>query len=121
MVISNVPGSPIPLYVAGARLEGVYPFGPLIEGAGLNITVLSTMGNMDIGVIACPDIAPDVEDLADGIVAGIAALRAAAEEELARRESTTDAGDDARDDDDAGGDADADDDAGAELPEGTPR
>ena len=70
VVISNVPGSPIPLYVAGARLEGVYPFGPLIEGAGLNITVLSTMGNMDIGVIACPDIAPDVEDLADGIVAG---------------------------------------------------
>ena len=125
VVISTVPGSPIPLYVAGARLEGVYPFGPLIEGAGLNITVLSTMGNMDIGVIACPDIAPDVEDLADGIVAGIAALRAAAEEELARREATADAGDDARDDADAGadagGDADADDDAGAELPEGTPR
>ncbi|MBS1837057.1 MAG: wax ester/triacylglycerol synthase family O-acyltransferase [Actinobacteria bacterium] len=81
LVISNVPGPPVPLYVAGARLEAVYPFGPLIEGAGLNITVLSNMGNMDIGVIACPDIAPDVEDLATGIAEGIEVLRLAAEHE----------------------------------------
>ncbi len=78
LVISNVPGPPIPLYVAGARLTGVYPFGPLIEGSGLNITVLSNMGNMDIGVIGCPDIAPDVDDIAQGIVAGIEVLRKAA-------------------------------------------
>lgn len=58
LVISNVPGPPFPLYIAGAQLVGMYPFGPLIEGSGLNISVLSNMGNMDIGVIACPDIAP---------------------------------------------------------------
>ena len=85
LVISNVPGPPIPLYVAGARLLAVYPFGPLIEGAGLNITVLSNMGNMDIGVIGCPDIAPNVEDLAAGIATGIDDLRVAAEAELATR------------------------------------
>lgn len=84
VVISNVPGPPVPLYVAGARLEAVYPFGPLIEGAGLNITVLSNMGNMDIGVIACPDIAPAVDDLARGIAEGIEVLRVAAVEELER-------------------------------------
>ncbi|MEI2640525.1 MAG: wax ester/triacylglycerol synthase family O-acyltransferase [Microthrixaceae bacterium] len=79
LVISNVPGPPFPLYVAGARLQAVYPFGPLIEGSGLNITVLSNMGNMDIGVIACPDVAPDIDDLAMGIVEAISVLRDAAE------------------------------------------
>lgn len=78
LVISNVPGPPVPLYVAGARLEGVYPFGPLVEGAGLNITVLSNMGNMDIGVIGCPDIAPHLEEVADGIAVAIERLRVAA-------------------------------------------
>lgn len=79
LVISNVPGPPIPLYVAGARLLGVFPFGPLIEGSGLNITVISNVGNMDIGVIGCPDIAPGIDELARDIVAGIGALRAAAD------------------------------------------
>lgn len=78
LVISNVPGPPFPLYVAGARLRAVYPFGPLIEGSALNITVLSNMGNMDIGVIACPDVAPDIDGLARGIVDGIEVLRRAA-------------------------------------------
>lgn len=78
LVVSNVPGPPFPLYVAGARLTAVYPFGPLMEGAALNITVLSNMGNMDIGVIGCPDVAPDIDDLATAIATGIEVLRAAA-------------------------------------------
>ena len=78
LVISNVPGPPFPLYVAGARLRAVYPFGPLVEGSALNITVLSNMGNMDIGVIGCPDVAPDIDGLAAGIAEGIEVLRAAA-------------------------------------------
>lgn len=86
LVISNVPGPPFPLYVAGARLMGVYPFGPLIEGSALNITVLSNMGNMDIGIIACPEVAPDIDGLVEGIVEGIEVLRAAAEREATRQE-----------------------------------
>jgi WS/DGAT/MGAT family acyltransferase len=85
LVVSNVPGPPFPLYVAGARLKAVYPFGPLIEGSGLNITVLSNMGNMDIGVIACPDVAPEIDSIAKGIVDGIEVLRAAAVREARRR------------------------------------
>ena len=84
LVISNVPGPPIPLYVDGARLRGVYPFGPLVEGSALNITALSNMGNMDIGVIACPDVAPGIVGLVDGIIDGIELLRAAAELEMQR-------------------------------------
>jgi len=79
-VVSNVPGPPIPMYFGGARVTGVFPFGPLIEGSGINITVLSNMGNMDIGVIACRDTTPDVWDIGQGIVDAVAALRKAAEE-----------------------------------------
>ena len=75
VVISNVPGPPIPLYIAGARVRGVYPFGPLIEGSGINVTVLSNMGNMDFGVIACGDTVPEVWQIADGFGEAVAELR----------------------------------------------
>ncbi|MBI2705967.1 MAG: wax ester/triacylglycerol synthase family O-acyltransferase [Actinobacteria bacterium] len=81
LVISNVPGPPIPLYIAGAQVKGIYPFGPLIEGSGINITVLSNMGNVDIGVIACGDTVPDVWDIVDGFAAAVAELKKAAEEQ----------------------------------------
>ena len=87
LVISNVPGPPVPLFVAGARLTGIYPFGPLSEGAGVNIGVISNMGHLDIGVIGCPDIAPDLEDLLEGITDGIDRLTDAARVEVARRKS----------------------------------
>lgn len=83
LVISNVPGPPIPLYCAGARVVAVYPFGPLIEGAGINITVLSNMGNMDFGVIGCTETAPDLWDLADGFGVAVKDLRAEADRVVA--------------------------------------
>ena len=78
LVVSNMPGPPIPLYCAGARVDAVYPFGPLLPGAGLNITVLSNMGNLDVGLIACPDLVPDLWDIADGFPRAVADLLAAA-------------------------------------------
>lgn len=83
LVISNVPGPPIPLFIAGAAVKAIYPFGPLIEGSGINLTVLSNMGNMDIGVIACRDTVPDLWSLIDGFSAALAELRSAAEGRLA--------------------------------------
>jgi len=64
VVISNVPGPPFPLYYAGAQLQYTLPMGPVMEGAGLNITVLSYMDNVDIGFMACRELVPDVWDLA---------------------------------------------------------
>jgi WS/DGAT/MGAT family acyltransferase len=75
LVVSNVPGPPIPLYAAGAQVQGVFPFGPLLEGAGLNITVLSNMGHVDFGVIACRELVPDVWDIADGFGDAVLDLR----------------------------------------------
>jgi diacylglycerol O-acyltransferase len=46
---SNVKGSPVPMYVAGAKLLHNYPVGPL-TGVALNLTLLSYLGNLDIGI-----------------------------------------------------------------------
>ena len=60
LVISNVPGPPFPLYLAGAELVAAYPMGPIMDGAGLNITVLSYRDHIDIGFLADADLVPDI-------------------------------------------------------------
>lgn len=76
VVISNVPGPPIPLYLAGGRLEALYPMGPLLMGMSLNITALSIIDSLDFGFVSCPDILPDLQDLADRIEPALAELEA---------------------------------------------
>ncbi|QSR26286.1 wax ester/triacylglycerol synthase family O-acyltransferase [Nocardioides aromaticivorans] len=63
LVISNVPGPPIPLYFMGARIEALCPLGPVFHGAGLNITVMSNAGQMHVGAIACRESMPDTDAL----------------------------------------------------------
>lgn len=59
---SNVPGSPIPLYQAGAKLELNLPYGPL-TGAAANITLVSYVDQVDIGISTNPAAIPDPETL----------------------------------------------------------
>jgi diacylglycerol O-acyltransferase / wax synthase len=80
LVISNVPGPPVPLYSAGARVIAVYPLGPILEGAGLNLTVLSNMGSVDFGAIACREMVPDLWDIATGFTESVDELRKLAEQ-----------------------------------------
>jgi WS/DGAT/MGAT family acyltransferase len=77
VTISNVPGPPVPIYLGGTRLVRAYPMGPVIEGAGLNITVMSYLDSIDIGFMACDEAMPDVWDLADAVAPAYAALEAA--------------------------------------------
>jgi WS/DGAT/MGAT family acyltransferase len=65
LVISNVPGPPFPLYLAGAELVSGYPMGPVFEGAGLNVTVMSYKGSLDFGFHASVNSVPDLWELAD--------------------------------------------------------
>jgi len=67
-VISNVPGPRQPLYAAGARLLHYYPVSTIADGQGLNITVQSYLGVLDFGLVACRELVPDLEHLADLIV-----------------------------------------------------
>jgi len=79
LVISNVPGPPFPLYLAGAELVAAYPMGPIHEGAGLNATVLSYRYAIDFGFMGCPELLPDIWDLAKAVPEAFAELAAAAE------------------------------------------
>jgi len=54
------------MYFLGCRMDTMYPLGPLLAGAGLNITVMSFNGEMGIGIVACPDLLPDLWGIADG-------------------------------------------------------
>jgi diacylglycerol O-acyltransferase len=78
VIISNVPGPPFPLYLAGSRLEVLAPLGPIMEGAGLNITVMSYIDRIDVGLIACRELIPDIWDLADDFSASMEELKKAA-------------------------------------------
>lgn len=77
VVISNVPGPPVPLYFAGGRIDGLYPLGPVLEGPGLNLTVVSYCDRVGFGFIACAARMPDVAELAAAVPLAMAELVAA--------------------------------------------
>ena len=59
ITISNVPGPPFPLYIAGSKMEQMYPMGPVVHGQGINVTVVSYMDKMFLGAIADRAVLPD--------------------------------------------------------------
>src|SRR3954453_3555758 len=77
LIVSNVPGPNVPLYYAGARLESYLPLSAIVDGQGLNITVISYGGQMHFGLIADRDLMPDLDDLTAALEAELAALLAA--------------------------------------------
>ena len=80
LIVSNVPGPTFPLYLAGARLVSLYPMGPVLLGAGLNVTVLSYIDAVGFGLIACRERVPDLGELADAVPDALAELVKAGEE-----------------------------------------
>ena len=66
-LVSNVPGPPIPLYSKGARVRAIYPFGPLMLGMGLNMTVMSYLDSVDFGLQVDPELVPDPWVISDRI------------------------------------------------------
>jgi diacylglycerol O-acyltransferase / wax synthase len=76
VVISNVPGPPVPLYMAGAKMMTNYPTSIIVHGMGLNITVQSYDLSLDFGLMADAAAMPDVRELADAIAIAFDDLRA---------------------------------------------
>jgi WS/DGAT/MGAT family acyltransferase len=68
LVVSNVPGPTFPLYLAGMRMESVFPIGPIVDGVALNITVQSYLNTLFVGLNACPVVVPDLDALAGSFV-----------------------------------------------------
>jgi diacylglycerol O-acyltransferase len=71
LVISNVPGPRAPLYCAGAELETMFPVSVVVDGVGLNITVMSYRDHLDFGIVTdagqIPDAWPFVTHLREAL------------------------------------------------------
>jgi WS/DGAT/MGAT family acyltransferase len=76
VTISNVPGPPVPLYMAGARMLTNYPTSIVVHGMALNITVQSYDQSLDFGLMADAAALPDVKALAEAIAQAFDELRA---------------------------------------------
>ncbi|MCZ6658153.1 MAG: wax ester/triacylglycerol synthase family O-acyltransferase, partial [Gammaproteobacteria bacterium] len=68
VVVSNVPGFSVPLYVAGARLVGQMPMSIVVHGGAVNLTVTSYLDRMDLGITAASKRIPDVYNLKDDLI-----------------------------------------------------
>lgn len=78
LVISNVPGPPVPLYVAGARLKHMIPISAIHDGLGFNITIISHESDIDIGLVADREMIDDLWHVAGLFEASAKELYAAA-------------------------------------------
>jgi diacylglycerol O-acyltransferase len=74
VVVSNVPGPDVPFYCNGALVQSAYPMGPITDWSALNVTVVSYRRHLAFGLVACPDVVPDIDELRDDFDAEIGAL-----------------------------------------------
>lgn len=75
VTISNVPGVLTPRYVMGAHVEAMYPVSVLVDGQGLNITILTQEKHMHLGIIGCRRAVSDPQRMADAMVAAFEELK----------------------------------------------
>jgi diacylglycerol O-acyltransferase len=64
VTISSVRGPETALWCAGSRIVALYPVGPIADGVGLNVTVMSYLGSLQFGLLGCRHLVPEVQDLA---------------------------------------------------------
>lgn len=67
LVVSNVPGPQVPMYIAGARLLVFYPMMPLAENVALSVAVTSLAGTMGFGLTGDWDGLSDIHFLAQAV------------------------------------------------------
>jgi WS/DGAT/MGAT family acyltransferase len=77
-IVSNVPGPPMDLYLAGAKLTGIYSASVLLDCMGLNITLFSFGERVDFGLHVDPDLVDEPWEIADALPKELAALTDAA-------------------------------------------
>jgi diacylglycerol O-acyltransferase len=78
LVVSNVPGPPIPLYMSGAKVLGIYTSSVLMANMGCNITMLSYEDRVDFGISLDPDMVPNGHRIGELMIDSLAELLKAA-------------------------------------------
>jgi WS/DGAT/MGAT family acyltransferase len=76
VIISNVPGPRVPIYIAGARQIANFPVSLVQDGVGLNITVFSYQDRVDFGLVADREMMPDLARLGASLENALAELAA---------------------------------------------
>jgi len=84
VVCSNVPGPRFPMFCTDGRVVACYPFGPVFDGTGLNLTMLSYLDTVGVGIIGCADSVPGIDDLAAALPDALGELVKAAAAKPAR-------------------------------------
>jgi diacylglycerol O-acyltransferase / wax synthase len=82
LVITNVPGPQIPLYLLGRRALDPFPLVPLAKNQGVGIAIMSYDGRMDFGLVGDFDVLYDLDDLAHDLYESLAELAEAAGRKL---------------------------------------
>lgn len=82
LVVSNVPGPPVPLYLGGAQVLANYPISIPYHGLACNITVFSYQDNLDFGITAHRGTVPDPEALMQAMDTVLRELKHAAQSQL---------------------------------------
>jgi len=88
LIVSNVPGPGFPLYLGGAEMVAGFPLGPVMDGLGPNITIMSYRGVLYWGIISCPETMPKLWRLAAELPGALDELLEAAGEAPATFHST---------------------------------
>ena len=78
LVVSNVPGPDFPLYLGGSELLGMFPLGPVMDGMGLNVTIMSYRGVLYWGFAADSRAVPRLWDIAAAVPHALTELMEAA-------------------------------------------
>jgi hypothetical protein len=78
LIVTNVPGPPLPLYLLGARLVAGYPLVPLFENQGLGVAIFSYDDRLFWGFNADWDLVPDLNHFANDVETSFEELHAVA-------------------------------------------
>src|SRR6185437_8569549 len=78
LLVTNIPGPQLPLYLLGRELQDLFPVAFLPENHALAVAIMSYNGGLDYGLLGDYDAMPDIDVVADGIEASLAELLAAA-------------------------------------------